>query len=304
MHIGFIGLGIMGKPMAMNLLKAGFSLTVYNRTAAKCEPLVKAGAAAVSSPREAAECSNVVVTIVSDTPDVESVLFGEEGIWHGLKEGQIIIDMSSISPAETQRYAARLRDMKVEMLDAPVTGGEKGAIEGALAIMVGGKQETFNRCLPIFQALGRTVVYAGESGSGQKTKLVNQILCAQHIVAMADGLRFARRSGLDLETTLKVVSDGAAGSWMLSNLAPRILRNDFDPGFTIKLQQKDLRLVREALQEMRGTYPATELAYELFTEAVASGLGEQGTQGLINLFKDEDNKRDYGDDLVGSGGRT
>jgi 3-hydroxyisobutyrate dehydrogenase len=289
-HIGFIGLGIMGKPMGMNLLKAGFTLTVYNRTPAKCGPLVDAGAVAVSSAREAAERSDVVITIVSDTPDVEAVLFGEEGIWLGLKEGQVVIDMSSISPAETQRYATRLREKKVEMLDAPVTGGEKGAIEGTLAIMVGGKRETFDKCRPILQAMGKTIVYAGESGSGQKTKLVNQILCAQHIVAMADGLRFARQSGLDMETTLKVVSGGAAGSWMLSNLAPRILQNDFAPGFTIKLQQKDLRLVREALQEMGGTYPATELAYALFTEAVAKGLGEQGTQGFINLFKDENNK--------------
>ena len=290
MHIGFIGLGIMGKPMAMNLLNAGFNLTVYNRTAAKCRPLVDAGAFAVGSPREAAEGSDVVITIVSDTPDVEGVLFGEKGIWDGLKEDQIVIDMSSISPAATQRHAARLRDKQVEMLDAPVTGGEKGAIEGTLAIMVGGNSATFNRCLPIFQAMGKTIVYAGQSGSGQKTKLVNQILCAQHIVAMADGLRFARQSGLDMEATLKAVSGGAAASWMLSNLAPRILQNDFAPGFTIKLQQKDLRLVREALQEMSGTYPATELVYALFTEAVAKGLGEQGTQGFINLFKDEDNK--------------
>jgi len=288
MHIGFIGLGIMGKPMAMSLLKAGFTLTVYNRTGAKCGPLVDAGAAAVSSPLDAATCSDVVVTVVSDTPDVEAVLFGDEGIWHGLKEGQIVIDMSSISPAATQRFAVRLREKNVEMLDAPVTGGEKGAIEGTLAIMVGGERDTFNRCLPIFQAMGKTIVYAGQSGSGQKTKLVNQMLCAQHIVAMAEGLRFARLSGLDMETTLKVVSGGAAGSWMLSNLGPRILRNDFAPGFTIKLQQKDMRLVREALPDMKAIYPATELAYELFTEAVASGLGDLGTQGLIKLFKDED----------------
>jgi len=288
MRIGFIGLGIMGKPMAMNLIKAGFILTVYNRTAAKCEPFVDAGAAVVGSPREVADHSDVMITVVSDTPDVEAVLFGEEGIWYGLKEGKIIIDMSSISPAETQRYAARLKDKKVEMLDAPVTGGEKGAIEGTLAIMVGGKRETFDGCLPIFQAMGKSIVYAGQSGSGQKTKLVNQILCAQHIVAMCEGLRFARLSGLDMETTLEVVSGGAAGSWMLSNLAPRILQNDFAPGFTIKLQQKDLRLVREASQDMGGTYPATELAYALFSEAVANGLGELGTQGLIKLFKDED----------------
>ena len=290
MQIGFIGLGIMGKPMAMNLIKAGFTLTVHNRTSAKCGPLVDAGAAAVGSPREVAECSDVVITIVSDTPDVEAVLFGDEGLWSGLKAGQIVIDMSSISPVATERFATRLRANSVEMLDAPVTGGEKGAIESSLAIMVGGKREAFTRCLPIFQAMGKTIVYAGPNGSGQKTKLVNQILCAQHIVAMADGLRFAREAGLDMEMTLKVVSGGAAGSWMLSNLAPRILQNDFAPGFTIRLQQKDLRLVSEALQDMKGAYPATELAYSLFTDAVANGLGEQGTQGFINLFKDEDNE--------------
>lgn len=289
MRIGFVGLGIMGKPMALNLLRAGFKLTVYNRTPSKCEPLVAAGATAVSSPREAAEPVDVVITIVSDTPDVEAVLFGDQGVSFGLKEGQAVIDMSSISPAETERFAAQLRDKKVQMLDAPVTGGEKGAVEGTLAIMVGGERDTFDRCLPIFRAIGKTIVYAGPSGSGQKTKLVNQLLCAQHIVAMADGLRFARQSGLDMEATLKVVSGGAAGSWMLSNLAPRILQNDFAPGFTIKLQQKDLRLVREALQEMRGRFPATNLTYELFSEAVSSGLGEQGTQGFINLFKDDDN---------------
>jgi len=287
MNIGFIGLGIMGRPMAMNLIKAGFTLTVYNRTAAKCGPLVGAGAAAVGSPREAAARSDVVITMVSDTPDVEAVLFGEAGAWRGLKEGQILIDMSSISPAETERFAGRLRDRKVEMLDAPVTGGEKGAVEGTLAIMVGGNRETFNRCLPVFQAMGRTIVYAGPSGSGQRTKLVNQILCAQHIVAMADGLRFARASGLDMETTLKAVSGGAAGSWMLSNLAPRILQNDFAPGFMIKLQQKDLRLVREALADMNAAYPATELTYELFTKAVTKGLGELGTQGFIKLYENE-----------------
>jgi 3-hydroxyisobutyrate dehydrogenase len=284
MRIGFIGLGIMGKPMALNLIKAGFPLTVYNRTAAKCGPLVDAGADNVSTPREVAESSDIVITIVSDTPDVESVLFDENGIASGLKEGQIVIDMSSISPSATQRFASRLSEQRVELLDAPVTGGEKGAIEGTLAIMVGGRREIFDKCLPILQAMGGTVVYTGGSGTGQRTKLVNQILCAQHIVAMSDGLRFARESGLDLETTLKVVSGGAAGSWMLTNMAPRILHNDFAPGFTIKLQQKDLRLVREALQEMDGRYPATELAYSLFSEAVANGLGELGTQGLIKLY--------------------
>jgi 3-hydroxyisobutyrate dehydrogenase len=172
------------------------------------------------------------------------------------------------------------------LLDAPVTGGEKGAVEGTLTIMVGGSREAFTKCIPVFQALGKTIAYAGETGSGQKTKLVNQILCAQHIVAMVEGLSFARLAGLDPEATLNVVSSGAAGSWMLTNLAPRIIEGDFAPGFTIKLQQKDLRLVREAMQEMGKRFAGTELAYSLFTDAVAKGFGQQGTQGLINLFND------------------
>ena len=287
MHIGFIGLGIMGKPMALNLIKAGFKLTVYNRTAEKCRPLVEAGANAARSPGEVAEATDTVITIVSDTPDVESVLFGRDGIQQGLRKGQVVIDMSTISPTATVSFAHRLQELDVELLDAPVTGGEKGAIEGSLAIMVGGRRETFDRCLPVFEALGKTIVYAGGNGAGQKTKLVNQILCAQHIVAMVDGLRFARLSGLDLDATLRIVSSGAAGSWMLSNLAPRILKDDFAPGFTIKLQQKDLRLVREAIEETGAPFPAAELTYGLFTEAVEAGLGEQGTQGMINLFTDK-----------------
>jgi len=287
MHIGFIGLGIMGKPMALNLIKAGFKLTVYNRTADKCRPLVEAGANAAHSPGEVAEATDTVITIVSDTPDVESVLFGRDGIQQGLRKGQVVIDMSTISPTATVSFAHRLQELDVELLDAPVTGGEKGAIEGSLAIMVGGRRETFDRCLPVFEALGKTIVYAGGNGAGQKTKLVNQILCAQHIVAMVDGLRFARLSGLDLDATLRIVSSGAAGSWMLSNLAPRILKDDFAPGFTIKLQQKDLRLVREAIEETGAPFPAAELTYGLFTEAVEAGLGEQGTQGMINLFTDK-----------------
>ena len=287
MHIGFIGLGIMGKPMALNLIKAGFKLTVYNHTADKCRPLVEAGANEARSPGEVAEAADTVITIVPDTPDVESVLFGKDGIQQGLRKGQVIIDMSTISPTATESFAQRLKELEGEMLDAPVTGGEKGAIEGSLAIMVGGRRETFDRCLPVFEVLGKTIVYAGGNGAGQKTKLVNQILCAQHIVAMVDGLRFARLSGLDLDATLRIVSSGAAGSWMLSNLAPRILKDDFAPGFTIKLQQKDLRLVREAIEETGAPFPAAELTYELFTEAVEAGLGEQGTQGMINLFKDK-----------------
>jgi 3-hydroxyisobutyrate dehydrogenase len=284
MRIGFIGLGIMGRPMALNLLKGGFQLTVYNRTASKCESLVQAGATAASCPRQVAELSDAVITIVSDTPDLESVLFGPDGVFYGVRTGMVVIDMSTISPEATVDFARRLEDKGVHMLDAPVSGGEKGAVEATLTIMVGGQRDVFDRCVALFQAMGRNIVYAGASGCGQKTKLVNQLLCGQHIIAMSEALRFARAVGLDPETTLKVVSSGAAGSWMLSNLGPRVLLNDFSPGFMIRLQQKDLRLVLETASEAATEFPATTLAYELFTRAVEQGLGQQGTQGMINLL--------------------
>jgi 3-hydroxyisobutyrate dehydrogenase len=284
MRIGFIGLGIMGRPMALNLLKAGFELTVYNRTAAKCQPLLAAGAQVAGSPREIAERSEVIISIVSDTADVESVLFGPGGVCEGVAEQTIVIDMSTVSPAATITFAARLAEKGCEMLDAPVTGGEKGAIERTLAIMVGGRKDAFERCLPVLEAMGKTIVHTGPNGNGQKTKLANQIICALNILAMTEGLRFAKSSGLDLDRTLKVVSSGAAGSWMLSNLGPRILNDDFEPGFLIRLQQKDLRLCCEAIHQIGQLFEGTELAFRLFTEAVARGLGGQGTQGLINLW--------------------
>jgi 3-hydroxyisobutyrate dehydrogenase len=288
MHIGFVGLGIMGRPMALNLLKAGFAVTVYNRTQEKMNAVVSAGAQPAKSAADAAARSEIVITMVSDTPDVEDVIFGKDGVSDGVNDGQTVIDMSSISPSATEQFAARLKERNVEMLDAPVTGGEKGAIEGTLSIMIGGQKETYERCLPIFQALGRTIVYAGSHGNGQRMKLVNQMLCAQHIVAMSEALRFARKQGLDVGVTLKAVSGGAAGSWMLSNLAPKVLENDFAPGFSIRLQQKDLRLVNEALEKIEGRYCAAELAYQLFTEAIEKGLGELGTQGFIKVYQESD----------------
>lgn len=286
MRVGFIGLGIMGAPMARNLIRAGYAPVVFNRTREKMQPLVEAGARGASSPRQVAKDADVIITMVSDTPDVEMVLFGPDGVAGGLSCGQTVIDMSTISPDATIEFARRLAEKDCAMLDAPVTGGEKGAIDGTLTIMAGGRREVFEMCLPILQAMGKNIVYTGPSGSGQRTKLVNQIIAALHLVAMAEGLRFATAAGLDLETTLRAVSNGAAGSWILSNLGPRVLRHDFAPGFSIRLQQKDLRLVVEAARKMNETLPGAELAYKIFSEAVARGFGEQGTQGLINLYSE------------------
>ena len=285
MKVGFVGLGIMGAPMAANLIEAGFALNVYNRTSGKCEALEQLGAKAYPTPSALASASEVVVTIVSDTPDVEAVVFGENGLAEGLEPGSVVIDMSTISPTRTAEFAARLADQQVGMLDAPVSGGDKGAIAGTLSIMVGGEQEAFKRCLPLFEAMGKNIVYTGPSGNGQKTKLVNQVVGSLNLLAMIEGLRMADRAGLDPQKTLDAVGAGAAGSWMWTHLGPRVARRDFAPGFMIRLHQKDLLLAAEFVRDLGIDMPGTALSHELFTEALHKGLGEQGNQGLYQLWE-------------------
>jgi 3-hydroxyisobutyrate dehydrogenase-like beta-hydroxyacid dehydrogenase len=285
MNAGFIGLGIMGAPMAANLLKAGFPLAVYNRTPSRCGPLQALGAVACETPAEVARRSDVVVTIVSETRDVEAVLFGPDGAAEGLRPGSVVIDMSTISPAATVEFAARLRAQGVDMLDAPVSGGESGAIEGRLSIMAGGPREAFDRCLPLFEAMGRKIVHTGGNGNGQRTKLVNQVVGSLNLLAVVEGVRMAQAAGLDPNVTLEAIGGGAAGSWMWSNLGPKIFAGDFAPGFSIRLHQKDLRLAKESLEELGLDAPGTALLHRLFTEALDRGLGEQGNQGLFDLWR-------------------
>jgi 3-hydroxyisobutyrate dehydrogenase len=285
MNVGFIGLGIMGQPMSRHLLQAGFSLTVHNRTASKAQALIEMGAKLAETPAAVAAAGEIIITMLPDTPEVEAVLLGEKGVYEGLSPGKIVVDMSTISPEATVQFAAHLREKQCELLDAPVSGGENGAIAGTLTIMVGGDEQAFQKSLPLFQAMGKNIVHLGANGNGQRTKLVNQVICALNILAMSEGLHLAERIGLDAKKVLQVVSSGAAGSWMLSNLAPRILQNDFRPGFTIKLQQKDLRLAMELIKTLGEDFPGTALTHSLFMQAVEQGLGEQGTQGLINIFR-------------------
>lgn len=288
--VGFIGMGIMGQHMAANLLKAGFPLAVFNRTRSKCEPLEALGASVAGSPRELSERSEVVIVMVSDTPDVEKVLFSEEGVWHGVREGMVVIDMSTISPRATQEFSGRLLKRGCEMLDAPVSGGERGAREKTLGIMVGGKREVFQKVMPVFEALGKTIIYTGPSGSGQKTKLVNQVVGAINLLAVVEGIRMMRAVGLDAEGTLEAISGGAASSWMMVNLGPKILKDDFAPGFSIRLQNKDLKLATELIAEWNGDFPGARLVSSLFEEAVRRGLGDSGNQGLVNLWTEADRR--------------
>lgn len=284
-RIGFIGLGIMGAPMARNLLKAGYPLTVYSRRRSSVEAVMADGAAGANSSREVAERSDVVITMVTDTPDVQQVVLDENGVLSGLPRGGVIIDMSTISPTATREVAEQVRAKGGHFLDAPVSGGEGGAIAGTLSIMVGGEEETFTACLPIFQALGKQITYMGESGAGQLTKLCNQIAVAVANLAMSEALVFAAKAGLDVEKMHSAISGGAAGSWQLSNLAPRIFQRDFAPGFMIKLQQKDLRLVLYEADHLRLALPATSLVHHLFNALEASDSGNEGTQALVKVLE-------------------
>lgn len=279
--VGFIGLGIMGRPMAKNLIKAGYKLIVYNRSKSPVNELVASGAEAALSPKDAAEKADTVITIVTDSSDVEQVILGPNGIIEGAKKELTVIDMSTISPRVTGEIASKLKEMGVNMLDAPVSGGDKGATEGTLSIMVGGDETVFKEHLPIFESLGKNITYMGPTGSGQITKLCNQVVGSLHLLAMSEGLALGAKAGLNLEKMLKAIGSGAAGSWMISNLAPKVLKRDFEPGFKVKLNQKDLRLALELAGELKLSLPGTSLVHQLYRAIEAAGLGDKGTQSLV-----------------------
>ncbi|MCC6590616.1 MAG: NAD(P)-dependent oxidoreductase [Bryobacterales bacterium] len=286
MNVGFIGLGIMGQPMARNALSAGFAVAVYDRMESRCDALRAAGAVVLHSAAEVSASADVVITMVPDTAAVEDVLFSAGGVAEGIRPGAVVIDMSTISPQATEQFAARLREKSVEMLDAPVSGGEPGAIAGTLSIMVGGARPVLDRFLPLLQSMGKRIVYCGGNGAGQKTKVVNQIVGSLNLLATIEGLRVAKAAGLDLPEVVQAVAGGAAGSWMLSNLGPKIIAGDFNPGFSIRLHAKDLRLANEFTQQLGLDTPGTSLAHRLFEEAMKQGLENLGNQGLYKLWSD------------------
>lgn len=284
-RLGFIGLGIMGRGMAQNLLKAGFQVTLWNRTPARAAPLVEAGATKAASPAEVARASEIVFTCVSDTPDVEAVLLAEGGVLEGAKPGSLVVDMSTISPRATREIAAALHRGGVHLLDAPVSGGSEGAAKGTLSIMVGGDAEQLERALPALRAMGKTITHVGGTGAGQTVKLVNQIVVVVTMLAAAEGLLFAQAAGVDLGTTLEAIRGGAAGSWMLANRGPQVVARDWRPGFTIDLQQKDLRLALEAADEMGVPLIATAEVFQLYRSLQRSGLGGEGNHALAKALE-------------------
>lgn len=284
-RIGFIGLGIMGKPMCANLLKAGYSLTVWNRSQPGIDTVVGYGAEAGSSPADVAAKSDIIITIVTDSPDVQKVVQGPDGVLEGIKPGSVLIDMTTMSPSVTREIAEALEAKGCEMLDAPVSGGDVGAKAGTLSIMVGGKPEVFEKCLPVFQAMGKNIVHIGPNGAGQTCKLCNQIAVAVNMLAGCEAIMFAAKNGIDPKKMLDAISAGAAGSWMLSNLAPRIVNGDYAPGFMIRLAQKDLRLVLETANEIHLPLPGTALMNQVWRAVEAEGGGDLGTQAAIKPFE-------------------
>lgn len=284
-QIGFIGLGIMGRGMVANLLKHGFAVHVWNRTASRADALVEQGAIWAENPAAVAAQSDIICVCVSDTPDVEAVLFGDQGVGSGAKAGALVIDMSTISPQATRDFARRLAERQIAMIDAPVSGGSEGAANGTLSIMVGGSAEDVARAMPVLQAMGKTITHVGALGDGQTVKLANQILVVGNTLAMCEALLFAQASGVDLEKMLEAVRPGAAGSWMLSNRGPQILNRDWRPGFTIDLQQKDLRLVLDAADSVAAPALATSLIFNLYRTLQQRGLGAEGNHALIKALE-------------------
>lgn len=285
MRVGFIGLGIMGRPMAEHILRAGHQLTVFNRTAAKTKQLEALGASVEESPAGVAARAEVVITMVTDTPDVEQVIAGRGGVLETIREGSIVIDMSSIAPNTERRLDAQLRQRGCNLIDAPVSGGDVGARNATLAIMAGGERQAFDRIRPILEVMGKHVTYCGLSGSGQVAKLCNQILVTVTMLGVSEALVFARKNGLDPSVMIEAVKDGAAGSWQLSNLAPKVVARDFAPGFMIDLVQKDLRILLRSAAAVAVPLPAASLVHQLFLAEQARGEGGAGTQALARVLE-------------------
>jgi 3-hydroxyisobutyrate dehydrogenase len=284
-RLGFIGLGVMGGAMAARLLEAKYPLVVNNRTKSKANRHVSRGARFVETAAEVAANSDVVLICVTDTPDVVEIVGGANGLLGSARAGLVVIDHSTISPSTTQQLAKELAQRGTTLLDAPVSGGDVGARDGTLSIMVGGDADAFDRVEPILKRLGTTVTHCGPSGSGQLTKLVNQILVSVTNLAVCEALTFARKHDLKLDQTIAALAAGAGGSWQLNNLGPRMIAGDFRPGFSINLQQKDLRLVLQSAEESKTSLPAASLVHQLFTAAQAAGHGKDGTQALFTVVE-------------------
>lgn len=282
-RIGFIGLGIMGRPMAGHLADAGYAVTVWNRTRSKMTPLVERGATPGESPKDVAARSDITITMVADTPDVLDVILGPEGVLHGVRRGSVVVDMSTISPVATREIAHQLRERGVEMLDAPVSGGEKGAVDATLSIMVGGKPEVFERVLPVFQKMGKAIVHLGDIGAGQVTKACNQLVLSLTLLGVAEALTLARKAGVDPAKVRAALLGGFAQSRVLELHGQRMLDQNFEPGFRTRLYHKDMGIVMETGRSAGMPLAGGALAAQLYQVAMNQGLGEKDYSVLARV---------------------
>jgi 2-hydroxy-3-oxopropionate reductase len=284
--IGFIGLGIMGGPMAANLIDAGYEVVGYNRSPGPVDGLVEHGGERADSPKEIADQTDVVITCLPDSPVVKEIIRAEDGVLAGLSEGMTVIDMSTISPTVTEALAADIAERNATMLDAPISGGEEGAIEGTLSIMVGGDEAVFSEHRDLFEVMGDTVTHCGPNGAGQTTKACNQIVVAAQMVGVSEALVFAKKAGADLDAVVEAISGGAAGCWTLDNRAPRMIEGNFDPGFFASYQYKDLRIATDAGEAFGAPMPQTAVAHELYKAMETTGRGRDDNSGVMQIIED------------------
>ena len=282
--IGWVGTGVMGKSMCAHILKAGYHISVYNRTKEKAKELIEGGAQWCSNPKEVAEICDIVFTIVGFPQDVEEVYLGENGILKGIREGSIIVDMTTSEPSLAQKIYNEAKKKNVNSIDAPVSGGDVGAREGTLAIMAGGDKEVYDKVLPLFKLMGKNIAYMGKAGSGQHTKMSNQILIASTMIGVVESLLYAYKANLDLSEVINIIGKGAAGSWSINNLGPRIVEGNFDPGFFIKYFVKDMGIALQEAKRMNLSLPGLSLANQFYISAMALGFENLGTHGLYKVL--------------------
>ena len=285
MNLGFIGLGAMGRPMALHLIKAGHALSVYARRPEAARPLTDAGATLCDSPAALAAASEVVFTIVTSNADVEGVALGERGLIHGAKPGCVLVDMSTIAPGTARRIAARLAERGIDMIDAPVSGGEQGAINATLSFMVGGEAAAFEKAKPFYELMGKSVTLVGDAGAGQVTKACNQTVVAMTMLAVAEALTFAKKSGVDGTKVREALLGGFANSKILDHHGKKMLERNWKPGFKAWMQQKDLRIVLQSAHELGLAMPGAAVASQLFNAMVGSGMGEEDNMAVIKLIE-------------------
>lgn len=287
MKVAFIGMGTMGAPMALNLLKAGHTVTVHNRTRDRELPVAEAGAERAESPATAAAAADVVITCVSDTPDVEAVLLGEQGVVHGATPGTVVVDMSTISPTVTQTLATTLATHQIALVDAPVSGGSEGAKQGTLSIMVGGSDGDVARVQPVLAAMGNTITHIGPVGSGQLTKAINQVIVAGTYWAVAEGMAVGMKAGLDMDKVVQAVGGGAAGSWGLTHRSGNMIANDYPLGFRVRLHQKDLNIALAAARELGVTLPMAAYVEQIETGLMAQGYGDEDISAIARSIRQQ-----------------